>query len=221
MPLQQNFNEDASGNLVISGTVTANAGTGTLAVSAASLPLPAGAATAAKQPALGTAGSASTDVITIQGITSMTALKVDGSAVTQPISAASLPLPSGASTAAKQPALGSPGTASTDVLTIQGHASMTPLQVTGATAGTATMTNVSGSASSVSILALNASRKGVTLFNDSTAICRVAYGATASATSFTVLLQPNSFYEMDTLYTGAISGIWASATGAMRVTELT
>jgi hypothetical protein len=64
--------------------------------------LPTGAATAAKQPALGTAGTASADVITVQGIASMTALKVDGSAVTQPVSAASLPLPSGASTSALQ-----------------------------------------------------------------------------------------------------------------------
>jgi hypothetical protein len=68
-------------------------------------------ATAAKQPALGTAGSASTDVITVQGIASGTALpasqsgiwtvqpgntanttawKVDGSAVTQPISSTAL-----------------------------------------------------------------------------------------------------------------------------------
>ena len=39
----------------------------TLAVSAAALPLPTGAATAAKQPALGTAGSPSTDVLTVQG----------------------------------------------------------------------------------------------------------------------------------------------------------
>lgn len=38
--------------------------------------LPTGAATAAKQPALGTAGSASSDVITIQGIASMTAVQV-------------------------------------------------------------------------------------------------------------------------------------------------
>lgn len=64
----------ANGTFPVTGTVTANIGTaGTLA-------------TAAKQPALGTAGSASTDVITVQGITSMTALKVDGSAVTQPVS---------------------------------------------------------------------------------------------------------------------------------------
>lgn len=55
-------------------------------VSAASLPLPTGAATSAKQPALGTAGTPSTDVISVQGVTSMTALKVDGSGVTQPVS---------------------------------------------------------------------------------------------------------------------------------------
>ena len=55
-------------------------------ISVASLPLPSGASTAAKQPALGTAGSASADIITIQGIASMIAVKVDGSGVTQPVS---------------------------------------------------------------------------------------------------------------------------------------
>jgi len=48
--------------------------------------LPSGASTAAKQPALGTAGTASADVLTVQGITSMTALKTDSSATTQPVS---------------------------------------------------------------------------------------------------------------------------------------
>jgi len=67
----------------ISGSVSI---TGTAAVSAASLPLPTGAATAAKQPALGAAGTPSADVLTVQGATSMTALKVDGSGVTQPVS---------------------------------------------------------------------------------------------------------------------------------------
>lgn len=62
-----------------------------LPITAAGLPLPAGAATAAKQPALGTAGVASTDVITVQGIASGTA---------QPVSAAALPLPAGAATEA-------------------------------------------------------------------------------------------------------------------------
>lgn len=70
----------------IDGKITAcNTG----AVIVASSALPSGAATAAKQPALGTAGTASSDVITVQGITSMTPLKVDGSGVTQPVSIAS------------------------------------------------------------------------------------------------------------------------------------
>lgn len=83
----------------IDGKITA-CNTGAVVVSSSALP--SGASTAAKQPALGTAGTASADVITVQGIASMTALKVDGSAVTQPISAASLPLPTSAATSTKQ-----------------------------------------------------------------------------------------------------------------------
>lgn len=94
----------------VSGTITANIGTsGSLS-------------TAAKQPALGTAGSASADVITIQGVASMTAVKVDNSAVTQPVSSATF------ATVAKQPALGTAGSASADVITIQGIASMTAVK---------------------------------------------------------------------------------------------
>lgn len=80
-------------------------------------------------PTFGTAGTASANVLTVQGIASMTALKVDGSAATQPVSAASLPLPTGAATAAKQPALGTAGSASADVISVQGVASMTPIAI--------------------------------------------------------------------------------------------
>jgi hypothetical protein len=48
--------------------------------------LPTGAATSAKQPAFGTAGTASADVLTVQGVASMTPLLVNGSGVTQPVS---------------------------------------------------------------------------------------------------------------------------------------
>lgn len=67
-------------------TQAAQSGTWNITNISGTVSLPAGASTAAKQPALGTAGTASADVITVQGIASMTALKVDGSAVTQPIS---------------------------------------------------------------------------------------------------------------------------------------
>ena len=64
--------------------------TETQPVSAASLPLPAGASTAAKQPALGTAGTSSADVITVQGRAAMTPVLVDGTATTQPVSSTTL-----------------------------------------------------------------------------------------------------------------------------------
>lgn len=64
----------------VSGSVSVSNLPATQAVSATALPLPTGAATSAKQPAPGTAGTASTDVLSVQGIASMTALKVDASA---------------------------------------------------------------------------------------------------------------------------------------------
>lgn len=92
--------DDGGGSLTVDGTVAVtNAGITTIAgavsgtemqVDVLTSALPTGAATAAKQPALGTAGTASSDVITVQGIASMTALKVDGSDVTQPVSHAAL-----------------------------------------------------------------------------------------------------------------------------------
>ncbi len=148
--------QPVSGTVTVAGTVPVS-GTfwqATQPVSAAALPLPSGAATAAKQPALGTSGAPSADVLSVQGSASMTALKVDASATTQPVSgtisiagtvpvsgafwqatqpvsAATLPLPTGAATAAKQPALGTAGTPSADVLSVQGSTSMTALKVDG------------------------------------------------------------------------------------------
>jgi hypothetical protein len=76
-----------SGTVTVTGTVTANqGGTWNIGNISGTISLPTGAATSAKQPALGTAGTPSTDVITVQGAASMTPLKVDGSGVTQPIS---------------------------------------------------------------------------------------------------------------------------------------
>jgi hypothetical protein len=53
-------------------------GGSSLTIDAASLPLPTGASTAAKQPALGTAGTPSTDVISVQGVASGTVLPISG-----------------------------------------------------------------------------------------------------------------------------------------------
>lgn len=254
--------------------------------------LPTGAATAAKQPALGTAGTPSADVITVQGIASMTALKVDGSAVTQPvqgveagsasvplasnpvpiggyggasppnlqlgdgnsvyawftrwgalkvnqdttnawtttvtsgtatnlkaqaeqyvggtavsnsnpvpisdaggsitvdgtfwqatqpISAASLPLPTGAATAAKQPALGTAGTAASDVITIQGIASMTKLLVTPDANSSVNISQVGGSSIAVGHGTAAAAIR-VELPTDGTGVVGLAAGSSSVGT---------------------------------------
>lgn len=88
-------------------------------------------------------------------------------------------------------------------------------------ASTATLSNVSGSASSVTVLAANSARVGGSIYNDSSAIVYLKFGATASTTSFTVKLAADTYYEIPGGYTGIIDGIWASATGSARVTELT
>ena len=76
-----------SGTVTVTGTVAATqSGTWNIGNVSGTITLPTGAATAAKQPALGIAGTPSTDVLTVQGAASMTPLLVNGSAYTQPIS---------------------------------------------------------------------------------------------------------------------------------------
>lgn len=118
-------------------------------VSAAALPLPSGAATSANQ---------STEITSLGNIdTSTSAMNAKFGSLGQKAMAGSAPvviasdqsavpasqsgtwninnvsgtvsLPTGASTLAKQPALGTAGSASADVISVQGIASMTPLSV--------------------------------------------------------------------------------------------
>lgn len=88
-------------------------------------------------------------------------------------------------------------------------------------APTATLTNVASSATNVTVLALNTNRLGATIFNDSAQVLSIKLGATASATSFTMKIAAQGYYEVPFGYTGIIDGIWVSADGNARVTELT
>ena len=118
----------------------------TLPISAAALPLPSGAATAANQTTANASLSAiETSVGLLDNAVAGSELQVDivsaptinvadgGGALTIDGSltniSGTISLPTGAATAAKQPALGTAGSASADVITVQGIASMTPLVV--------------------------------------------------------------------------------------------
>jgi hypothetical protein len=191
------------GTQTVSGTVTANAGSGTMAVSVASLPLPSGAATAANQPtnsAIGATtsgqtghlvfGAASTALptattadswplsivpasggvrndlssfggtvvslgqqtaansipvvlpsATITTLTPPTTITANAGSGTFAVSAASLPLPASASTAANQTNVqSSPGTSALTALTVQGSASGVAMPIAGSVSITGTPT---------------------------------------------------------------------------------
>lgn len=100
------------------------------------------------------------------------------------------------------------------------HARTGALMTMNAPAGTATLTNISGSASSVTLVAANTSRRWLTCVNDSSATLYLKFGTTASTTSFSYKMSPNTTFEMGAPWSGIITGIWDSATGSARCTEL-
>lgn len=85
----------------------------------------------------------------------------------------------------------------------------------------ASVTSVADTASSTTLLSSNSSRRGASIFNDSTEILYVKFGTTASATDFTVKMAAGAYYEVPFGYTGRIDGIWANnASGSARMTEI-
>lgn len=89
------------------------------------------------------------------------------------------------------------------------------------TSSLATLSSVASSASSVTILAANPARRGASIANTSTAILYLWIGGgTATATTgHSVQMAANTYFELPYGYTGAITGIWASANGRANVTE--
>lgn len=161
----------------VSGTVTANAGTGTFAVSAASLPLPTGAATettlsglSAKFGALGQTTMAGSAPVVIAS--NQSAIPVTGTfwQATQPISAASLPLPTGAATettlaalSAKVPAAGQTTMSASQPVAIASDQSTIPVATADVTAsGNITTQNLvpAGAATAGSAVAITPAGRG-------------------------------------------------------------
>jgi len=88
----------------------------------------------------------------------------------------------------------------------------------------ATLANVGSSATSVSLFAAATGHvNGRAIFNDSTQVLYVKFGATASNSSYTVQIAASGYYEFPAeaggVYAGAVDGIWASANGNARLTS--
>jgi len=90
-------------------------------------------------------------------------------------------------------------------------------------AATAPRGSVAAATSSTTIFASNANAKGRSAFNDSSAILYLdESGGAATTSNYTVQVQPYQLYEFpQPIYTGMVTGVWSSATGAVKTKELT
>ena len=85
----------------------------------------------------------------------------------------------------------------------------------------AAVDRVSASATAVTLAAANSMRMGLYLYNDSTAVAYVKYGTGATSTDYTIQMSAGSYWEMpNPVSTVEITCAWASATGAMQITEV-
>ena len=90
------------------------------------------------------------------------------------------------------------------------------------TSNTGTLTTVPSAATSTTILAANARRKGACIVNtDANALClNLAGGTATTTTAFNVRLIQNAYFEIPFGYTGLITGIWETdGAGAANVCE--
>ena len=86
---------------------------------------------------------------------------------------------------------------------------------------TPTTTSVAGIASSVTILASNANRKGFAVSNISTSKLYLSFTSPASASNCFIEMQPGAFlvFDQQLIVTVPIYGIWTNVNGTCQVTE--
>ena len=209
----------------------------------------AGVSTAANQNT-GNASLTSIDTKLPSNLTvTATRLLVDGSGVTQPVSLTSLPalatgtnaigsitntaFTANAGTNLNTSALALESGGNLAVINTKLPASLgakapsASLSVTQAFAATSTLANVASSATSVSLLAANNNRKTAIIINDSTSDLYVTLNASAaSTTNYSLFLvakvgnTPSFLTINGDDYSGEIRGIWSSANGFARITEV-
>lgn len=87
----------------------------------------------------------------------------------------------------------------------------------------ATVTSVASSASNVTLFAAAQKVSGRIIYNDSTSIVYVKFGAGASTTSYTVQVPSQASYDFgargNEVYAGQVDAVWASANGSARLTS--
>jgi hypothetical protein len=88
---------------------------------------------------------------------------------------------------------------------------------------TTTVSSANASLTNITMLAANPLRMRATFFKEGSNIAYLKFGATASATSYTVKLSNNGYYETPENYTGQIDVVFSTATAGnpLYVTSIT
>lgn len=80
---------------------------------------------------------------------------------------------------------------------------------------------VNSSTTSVTIAAANTARKGISIYNNSTAALFLSYANPATSANAFMQMAPGSLLMLDQqlIVTNAIYGIWTAANGAAQITQ--
>ena len=237
---------------VLAGKILVDGSGAVQPISATALPLPTGASTLAAQSTgnilLASIDSKLTSPLTVQGPLTDTQLRASSVPVSgaltvsnfpsvQPVSVVSLPLPTGAATAAAQ-TTGNNSLASIDagIPAALGQATMAnsmpvvlasnqSIVSSGIVSATATITTVNVTSVSILLLAANSARKGLIIRNAGGNTLYLGFSVTtttAGATRTIGTAVGDETYEfLGPVYTGAISAIRGSGSGDAVITELT
>lgn len=84
----------------------------------------------------------------------------------------------------------------------------------------ATLASVASANTNTTVFSAKGTVNGRAVFNDSTAVLYLKFGATASTSSYTVQIAAGGYYEFpQPVYGGQADGIWASANGNARTSQ--
>lgn len=136
---------------------------------------------------------------------------------TQPVSAAALPLPTGAATSARQALPGTAGTPSSEVLSVQGVAGGTPIPVAGTQPASIATGQASCSTASAQAVPARAGRRNVVLIQEGTTLVRV--GASGVTTSTGVPLPGTAYSALTIDGAAAVHCVTASGTQTVSFIE--
>lgn len=221
--------DDGGGSITVDGPLTDNQLRATaVPVTLDSVPLADDGATATNQV---TGNSTLSSINTKTPALVSGRVPVDGSGVTQPVSdgGGTLSIDDGGGSITVDGPLTNTQLRATPVpvsdgdssITVDGSVSISGVAATSVPNRTPTTTSVAGTASSVLILASNASRKGFCISNVSTSKLYLSFSTPATVANSFIEMQPGSFllFDQQLIMTNAIYGIWTNANGTAQVTE--